>query len=89
MRVKRVDRWHPRALWFFPIPKRDGNGLTLPEQESGPERMLAFYQRRRGLEAVLENGSAIYNDEEQYSEYNQIMYRLDLADRRLTLTGSN
>jgi hypothetical protein len=37
--------------------------VTLPD-ESGRERMLAFYQRRRGLEATLENGFVIYDDEQ-------------------------
>ncbi len=41
--------------------------VTLPD-ESGRDRMLAFYQRRRGLGAVLENGFAIYNDDKEQFE---------------------
>jgi hypothetical protein len=41
--------------------------VTLPD-ESGRERMLAFYSRRRGLEATLENGFVIYDDEKQRFE---------------------
>lgn len=39
------------VVWLFGV-------VTLPD-ESGRERMPAFYQRRRGLEAVLENGFVI------------------------------
>ena len=38
-------------------------GLVVIPDESGRERMLAFYQRRRGLGEVLENGFVVYNDE--------------------------
>jgi hypothetical protein len=41
--------------------------VTLPD-ESGRERMLAFYQRRRGLGAVLESGFAVYDDEKNQFE---------------------
>jgi hypothetical protein len=53
------------VVWLFGV-------VTLPEQESGPERMLAFYQRRRGLEAVLENGFVIYNDEEKFEKLKEV-----------------
>ncbi len=41
--------------------------VTLPD-ESGRERMLAFYQRRRGLGAVLENGFVLYHDDKEMFE---------------------
>jgi hypothetical protein len=41
--------------------------VTLPD-ESGRERLLAFYQRRRGLGAVLESGFAVYNDDKDQFE---------------------
>jgi hypothetical protein len=40
------------------------SGLVVLPDASGRERMLAYYQRRRGLGAVLENGFVIYNDKE-------------------------
>ncbi len=42
------------VVWLF--------GVVVIPDESGKERMLAFYQRRRGLGAVLENGFMVYND---------------------------
>jgi hypothetical protein len=36
--------------------------VTLPD-ESGRRRMLAFYSRRRGLDAALENGFVAYDDD--------------------------
>lgn len=41
--------------------------VTLPDA-SGRVRMLAFYHRRRGLGAVLENGFVAYNDEKDVFE---------------------
>lgn len=43
------------VVWLF-------GAVVLPD-ESGRERMLAYFQRRRGLEAVLQNGFVVYNDE--------------------------
>jgi hypothetical protein len=43
------------VVWLF--------GVAVLPDESGKERMLAFFQRRRGLGAVLENGFVVYNDE--------------------------
>jgi hypothetical protein len=43
------------VVWLFGV-------VVLPDP-SGRERMLAYYQRRRGLGAVLENGFVAYNDE--------------------------
>jgi hypothetical protein len=37
-------------------------GLVVIPDEAGQERMLAWFQRRRGLGAVLENGFVVYND---------------------------
>jgi hypothetical protein len=48
------------VVWLFGV-------VTLPD-ESGRERMFAFYQRRRGLGAVLENGFVVYNDEKERFE---------------------
>lgn len=42
------------VVWFF--------GMTVLPDPAGRERLLAFFQRRRGLGAVLENGFVIYND---------------------------
>ncbi len=44
------------------------SGLVTVPDESGRERMLAFYQRRRGLEATLENGFVLYDDEKERFE---------------------
>src|SRR5204862_4474332 len=37
-------------------------GLVVLPDPAGQERMLAWFQRRRGLGAVLENGFMVYND---------------------------
>ncbi|HZW31502.1 MAG TPA: hypothetical protein VFF52_12395 [Isosphaeraceae bacterium] len=42
------------VVWLFGV-------VVLPD-ESGRERMLAYFQRRRGLGPVLENGFVVYND---------------------------
>ena len=35
--------------------------------------MLAYYERRRGLEATLENGFVIYNDDkEQFEKHTEV-----------------
>jgi len=44
-----------------------GGPVVLPD-ESGRERMLAFFHRRRGLGEVLENGFVAYNDEKDLFE---------------------
>lgn len=43
-------------------------GLVVLPDESGRERMLAFFHRRRGLGEVLENGFVAYNDEKDVFE---------------------
>jgi len=43
-------------------------GLVVLPDLTGRERMLAWFQRRRGLGAVLENGFMVYNDEKQVFE---------------------
>jgi hypothetical protein len=48
------------VVWLF--------GLVVLPDESGRERMLAYYQRRLGLGALLENGFVIYNDEKEQFE---------------------
>jgi hypothetical protein len=48
------------VVWLFGV-------VVLPDP-SGRERMLAYFQRRRGLGAVLENGFVVYNDETQAFE---------------------
>lgn len=37
-------------------------GLVVLPGENGNERMFAYFERRRGLEAALENGFVVYND---------------------------
>ena len=44
------------------------SGLVVLPDESGRERMLAWFQRRRGLGAVLENGFVVYNDQKEVFE---------------------
>ncbi|HVV73109.1 MAG TPA: hypothetical protein VHI52_16670 [Verrucomicrobiae bacterium] len=44
------------------------SGLLVLPDESGEERMIAWYQRRRGLGAVLENGFVEYNDQKNVFE---------------------
>ncbi|HTL17546.1 MAG TPA: hypothetical protein VL793_09925, partial [Patescibacteria group bacterium] len=39
------------------------SGLVVLRTSTGEDRMLAWFQRRRGLGAVLENGFVVYNDE--------------------------
>ena len=48
------------VVWLF--------GLVVLPDPSGRERMLAYFQRRRGLGAVLENGFVLFNDEKQAFE---------------------
>ncbi len=42
------------VVWLF--------GLVVLPDASGQERMLAWFQRRRGMGAVLENGFVVYDD---------------------------
>jgi hypothetical protein len=44
------------------------SGLVVVPDSSGQERMLAWFQRRRGLGAVLENGFVVYNDRKEVFE---------------------
>jgi hypothetical protein len=44
------------------------SGLVVLPEATGQERMLAYFQRRRGLGAVLENGFVQYNDEKDRFE---------------------
>jgi hypothetical protein len=44
------------------------SGVVVLNDETGRERMLAYYQRRRGLGAVLENGFMAYNDDKEQFE---------------------
>jgi len=48
-------------------------GLVVLPDESGRERMLAWFQRRQGLGAVLENGFVVYNDEKDAFEKLQVV----------------
>ncbi len=48
------------VVWLF--------GLVVLPDETGRERMLAYYQRRRGLGPILENGFVLYNDEKEVFE---------------------
>ncbi len=58
------------VVWLF--------GLVVIPDLQGRERMLAFYQRRRGLSELLENGFVAYNDEkEQFEKIKTV--RLDPA----------
>jgi hypothetical protein len=43
-------------------------GLVVLPDPTGRERMLAWFQRRRGLGAVLENGFMLYNDDKEVFE---------------------
>jgi len=44
------------------------SGLAVLPDESGREHMLAFFQRRRGLGAVLESGFVVYNEDREVFE---------------------
>ncbi|MCI0539302.1 MAG: hypothetical protein L0Z50_29190 [Verrucomicrobiales bacterium] len=48
------------VVWLF--------GVVVIPDETGRERMLAYFQRRRGLGAVLENGFVVYNEEKDAFE---------------------
>lgn len=48
------------VVWLFGV-------VVLPD-EIGRDRMIAYYQRRRGLGAVLENGFVCYNDDKEQFE---------------------
>ena len=48
------------VVWLYGV-------VVIPDQ-NGRERMFAYYQRRRGLGAVLENGFVAYNDEKEQFE---------------------
>jgi hypothetical protein len=43
-------------------------GVNVLPDEHGQERMIAWYQRRRGLERTLENGFVVWNDDKQAFE---------------------
>jgi hypothetical protein len=59
------------------------SGLVVLPDTSGQERMLAWFQRRRGLGAVLENGFVVYNDRKDVFEKN----RTEAVDTPLYPTG--
>ncbi|HEV3085257.1 MAG TPA: hypothetical protein VGY66_36215 [Gemmataceae bacterium] len=44
------------------------SGLVVIPDECGRMRLLAYFQRRRGLGAVLENGFVVYNDAKEVFE---------------------
>jgi len=44
------------------------SGLVVLSDETGGERMLGWYSRRRGLGAVLDNGFVAYNDQKDQFE---------------------
>jgi hypothetical protein len=44
------------------------DGLTVVRDDLGAEKLVARYQRRRGLEKLLEQGICIFNDEKQIFE---------------------
>ena len=44
------------------------SGVVVLPDEAGTERLLAYFQRRRGLGAVLENGFVVYNDDKEAFE---------------------
>jgi hypothetical protein len=48
------------VVWLF--------GMAVLPDGSGRERMLAYYHRRQGLGAVLENGFVTYNDDKDLFE---------------------
>jgi hypothetical protein len=49
------------------------SGLVVLPDDTGRERMMAYYQRRRGLGEVLENGFVIWNDDtEQFDKLKTI-----------------
>ncbi len=57
-----------------PMSPLEGEGVVwltalvvLPD-ETGRQRMLAYFQQRRGLDAVLDNGFMVYNDEREMFE---------------------
>ncbi len=53
------------VVWLF--------GVGVLPDESGRERMIAYFQRRRGLDAVLENGFVVYNDEKDvFEKFNNV-----------------
>jgi len=45
------------VVWLF--------GLVVLPDDTGREHMLAYFQRRRGLGPILENGFVVYNDEKE------------------------
>ncbi len=53
------------------------SGLAVLPDESGREHMLAFFHRRRGLGAVLENGFVAYNDSREVFEIIKDVVPLD------------
>lgn len=48
------------VVWLF--------GLVVVHDNAGRQRLLSFFQRRRGLGAVLENGFVAYNDDKEQFE---------------------
>lgn len=49
------------------------SGLVTLRDKSGEEHMLAYYERRRGMGAVLENGFVMYDDETgRFEKFNDL-----------------
>src|SRR5471030_925342 len=48
------------VVWLF--------GLTVVHDDAGAERLLAHYARRSGLEKLLEQGIAVFNDQTEIFE---------------------
>lgn len=55
-----------------PLKESEGvvwlDGLAVVRDENGAEKMVARYQRRRGLEKLLEQGIGVFNDEKEIFE---------------------
>jgi hypothetical protein len=67
----------------------DSAGLVAFFEPGLMGKRVFFAVSAHGLEGSYVNTFSGNPRATPYYEYNQIMYRLDLADRRLTLTGSN
>ena len=61
LRASAWPRWRARA-------SSGSSGWSVLPDESGRERMIAYFHRRRGLGAVLEEGFVAYNDDKDQFE---------------------